>query len=351
MNQNNKSDNIFDVIIIGAGTAGSLLAARLSTNPVLQILVLEAGHNRNDDANVRTPSLSRNLLGNPVYDWQFQTSPEAGLRGRVIQHPRGKLWGGSSAINSHALVYPSRRYHDVWAKLLGSGIAERKVVWDWEGIRKFYRRFQTVQMPNEDVRQELGIGTFGSEEGRGHDDDATGGGNDDGAKENSEHIQASFPTTVHVLQKAWADTFHGLGYSDLKDPVDGKIIGGSTTTNAIDSAKGERSHAGVAFLDPAMKRKNVVIRSDALVERILFDENKLNGRLVATGVLYSQNAVQAEVTVYARHEVIICAGTFGSPKILELSGIGQRNILAAAGIGCLHDLPGVGGKLAFIVIG
>jgi choline dehydrogenase-like flavoprotein len=98
MNQNNKSDNVFDVIIIGAGTAGSLLAARLSTNPALQILILEAGHNRNDDANVRTPSPSRNLLGNPIYDWQFQTSPEAGLRGRVTQQPRGKLWGGSSAI-------------------------------------------------------------------------------------------------------------------------------------------------------------------------------------------------------------------------------------------------------------
>jgi hypothetical protein len=71
---------------------------------------------------------------------------------------------------------------------------------------------------------------------------------------------------AHVLQKGWADTFHGLGYSDLKDPVDGETIGGSTT-NAIDSAKGERSHAGVAFLDPAMKRKNVVIRSGVLVEK------------------------------------------------------------------------------------
>jgi choline dehydrogenase-like flavoprotein len=86
-------------------------------------------------------------------------------------------------------------------------------------------------------------------------------------------------------------------------------------------------------------------------KKILFDENKLNGRLVATGVLYSQNAVRAEVTVHARHEVIICAGTFGSPKILKLSGIGQRSRLAAAGIGCLRDLPGVGGKLAFTAFG
>jgi choline dehydrogenase-like flavoprotein len=194
MNQNNKSENnVFGIIIIGAGTAGSLLAARLSTNPALQILVIEAGHNRNDDANVRTPSLWRNLLRNPIYNWQFQTSPEAGLRGRVIQQPRGKLWGGSSAINSHALVYPSKRDHDAWAKLLGNGIAERKVVWDWEGVRRFYRQFQSVQLPTEDVRQELGIGTFGLKEGGGHDDDATGARNDEEAKENPEHIKHPFP--------------------------------------------------------------------------------------------------------------------------------------------------------------
>lgn len=96
----------FDIIIIGAGTAGSLLAARRSSNPSLRIPVLEAGENRNEDANVRVPGFSRNLLGNPSYDWQFETSPEKGLNGRVIQQPRGKLWGGSSAINSHALVYP-----------------------------------------------------------------------------------------------------------------------------------------------------------------------------------------------------------------------------------------------------
>jgi choline dehydrogenase-like flavoprotein len=99
-----------------------------------------------------------------------------------------------------------------------------------------------------------------------------------------------------------------------------------------------------------MKRENVVIRSGAFVEKILFDENKLNTRLVATGVLYSQNAARADVTVHARHEVVICAGTFGSPKILELSGIGQHSRLAAAGIECLHDLPGVGGKPAFVVL-
>ena len=91
----------------------------------------------------------------------------------------GKLWGGSSAINSHALVYPPRRYHDVWAKLLGNDVAERKVVWNWEGVRRLYRRFQTVQMPTEDVRQELRIGIFGLKDGVDYDDKAAGGGNDE----------------------------------------------------------------------------------------------------------------------------------------------------------------------------
>lgn len=108
MNPQSAKDS-FDVVIIGAGTAGSLLAARLSHSATLQILALEAGENRNDDANVRTPGLQRNVLGNPAYDWQYQTAPEPWLNGRVILQPRGKLWGGSSAINSHALVYPSRK--------------------------------------------------------------------------------------------------------------------------------------------------------------------------------------------------------------------------------------------------
>ncbi|KUJ15213.1 alcohol oxidase [Mollisia scopiformis] len=339
MSSKNPVDT-FDIIIVGGGTAGSVLAARLSSNPSLRILVLEAGQNRNEDPNVRVPGFSKYLLGNPSYDWQFQTSPEEGLNGRVIQQPRGKLWGGSSAINSHALVYPSRGYHNAWSSLLGRGAAKSAERWDWEGIKRYYRKFQTLQEPSEDVKRELSIEV--SEWGVG--DDA---GKPQSQKNENGHegVRASFPVTPHVLQKAWVDAIHDLGFSTSKNPLDGDLVGGSTTTNAIDSSKRERSHAGVAFLEPSTKRENLVVRSNVFVEKVMFDENEKNGNLVASGVLYRPETSQQDVTVYARQEVIICAGTYGSPKILELSGIGDREIMAAVGINCLRNLPGVGENL------
>jgi choline dehydrogenase-like flavoprotein len=328
MSSGNKDDT-FDIIIIGGGTAGSVLAARLSPTATLRILVLEAGQNCNSDPRVSTPGLASTLLGDQNYDWGFRTVSEEGLNGRVILQPRGKLWGGSSAINSHALVYPSRGYHDAWGSLVGVGKG-----WDWEGIGNYYRRFQKLQAPGEKVKRELGIGDY-AVEGKGareHDE-----------SEYEEGVQASYPVTLYPMQKAWADAIQDLGYSSSKNPVEGDVLGGSTTTNAIDSSRGERSHAGVAFLEPSTKRDNLVVRSNVLVNKIIFGEAKRDGKLVALGVLYSQ-ADGRVVTVHANREVVVCAGTFGSPKVLELSGIGQRERVTAAGIKCLRELDGVGGK-------
>lgn len=324
-----KKDDTFDIIIIGGGTAGSVLAARLSSTPTLRILVLEAGQNRNSDPRVSTPGLAGRLLGNQNYDWGFRTVSEQGLNGRVILQPRGKLWGGSSAINSHALVYPSRGYHDAWGSLVGTG-----KIWDWEGIGKYYRRFQKLRAPGEEVKRDLRIGDLAVEGGDARKDDES---------EYEEGVHVSYPVTVHLMQKAWADTIQDVGYGSSKNPVEGDVLGGSTTTNAVDSSKGERSHAGVAFLEPSTKRDNLVVRSNVLVNKIIFGEEKRDSQLVAMGVLYSQEDGKT-VIVHANREVVVCAGTFGSPKLLELSGIGQRERLTAAGITCLRELEGVGGK-------
>ena len=107
----------YDIIIIGAGTAGCVLANRLSEDPNISILLLEAGDNNNSDERIYTPGLQTQLFRNPSFDWDYESEPQSGINGRTMKHPRGKMLGGSSAINSFALVYPSAAGLNVWAEL------------------------------------------------------------------------------------------------------------------------------------------------------------------------------------------------------------------------------------------
>lgn len=307
----------FDIIIVGGGTAGCVLASRLSSVSHLDVLLLEAGPDNNAGPKVSTPLASRRMFSDPKYDWDFRTVPQVGLDGRVIQHTRGRMIGGSSAINSHSLVYPNRAMHDAWAEIAGD---DR---WSWERIKRFYKTFQTVQ-----------------------GQDVTGKGFSTVEPMACGPIQASYPKHMHILQSAWEDVFRSLGaYSD-QDGVSGRAMGGLTTTNAIDGRAmiGERSHSGNSFLKPAIGRQNLTVETDARVKRVVFQEHGSGDTksLQAVGVDYEKGGIT--LSVKANKEVILCAGAFGSPQILELSGIGSRGILEKAGVQCLVDLPGVGGK-------
>lgn len=304
----------FDVIIVGGGTAGCVLAAKLSALPHLRVLLLEAGINRNDDIKVRTPGLSRSMMGDSDYDWDFATTPQIELENRVIRQTRGRMIGGCSAINSHSLLFPNTAMHEAWARLCGD---DR---WNWEQMKDCYHKFMQVQIEDEELA----------------------------AKAPSHGpVQASYPKDVHVLHKAWEEVFEGLGaLCNYEDQVEVKV-GGFTATNAIDARLGigERSHSGKAYLSPVMGRPNLVIAEGALAERILVEkkESGTGTELYAKGVHYQQAGRSVFAT--AEFEVVLCAGVFGSPQILELSGIGQRSVLAQAGIECLLELPGVGGMI------
>ncbi|KAJ9604062.1 hypothetical protein H2200_011585 [Cladophialophora chaetospira] len=308
----------FDVIIVGGGTAGCVLASRLSAQQHLKILLLEAGVNRNDDINVCAPGLSRIMMRNPDYDWDFVTTPQVELENRVIYQTRGRMIGGSSAINSHCLLFPSKSMHDTWAKLCDD---DR---WSWEQMKDCYRRFMQVQTSVEASAAE-----------------------DVSDEHNLPRVQASYPRKTHILSQAWEDVFEGVGaLCDYEGQVE-VGVGGLTCINAIDGrpGKGERSHAGKAYLAPVLGRPNLVIVEGALVERIVIEERKAKTgeELHATGVLYRQAG--RLILASAELEVVLCAGVFGSPQILELSGIGHRDVLARANIECLLDLPGVGENL------
>ncbi|KAF4988053.1 hypothetical protein FGRMN_9999 [Fusarium graminum] len=305
--------NSFDIVIVGGGTAGCVLASRLSIRQDLKILLLEAGFSRDYDEVVTTPLISRRMFEDPKYDWCSKSVPQMGLEGRVIQHTRGKMLGGSSGINSHSLVFPSKAMHEAWANISGD---DR---WGWEGIKHCYTKFFTEQ-----EHPVLG-----------------------GSSKADGPIQASFPKTLDTMQKAWEVAFENLGAKSVSDGPSGEAQGGFTTRNAIDSRPnlGTRSFASNAYLKPVLHRKNLVVICGANVQKIIFQDTERcgGGDLRAAGVIYEN--MGKSIVATANREVIICAGAVGSPKILEHSGLGDKDILEPLGIRCLVNLPGVGENL------
>jgi choline dehydrogenase-like flavoprotein len=304
----------YDFILVGAGSASCLIASRLSQQlPDHQVLVLEAGEHICDDPNVQTPGLQGRLLLNPAYDWQYSSVPEPGLNDSMVKHPRGKLVGGTSAINSHSVVFPNYEWHDRIAEELLSDSGREE--WSSQGMRDCYKRWQAESCG------------------------ARVGNNEDSL----DRVQTSFPRSMDVLQSKWTEAFEELGHPTRTTGFTESSVGAVTVTNAIDSSKAERSHAATAFLDPALKRGNVILRTGVKVDKIAFDHAlTADGKLHAKGIRYTYEG--EEYTICAQ-EIILCAGVFESPAILERSGVGSKTILAAANVPVLYNLSSVGENL------
>jgi choline dehydrogenase-like flavoprotein len=227
----------YDFILAGAGSAACLIASRLSQQlPDKRILVLEAGEHLRNDPKVQTPGLSVKLQSDPTYDWQYSTAPEPGLNDRRVKHPRGKLVGGSSAINSHSVVFPNYEWHDRIAEELLSDSGRTE--WSSQGMRDCYRRWQTG---SSETKVNANI-------------------------ECLDRVQTSWPPTMDVLQSRWMESFEKLGHPTSNTGFSESFAGAVTVTNAVDSSKGERSHAGTAFLEPALERGNVTLRTGVKIK-------------------------------------------------------------------------------------
>ena len=287
----------FDYIVVGAGSAGSVLANRLSADPKHQVLVLEAG--RESHPWTRIPVGFAKLIENPAANWLYSSEPDAGTGQRRIPIPRGKLLGGSSAINGMVFVRGQAQDYDTWAQLGNRG-------WSYREVLPIFRDMESYQ---------------------GDADDEYRGRN--GLLKVTENNETG--PLYGALIKAAGEV--GIAYS--KDYNGAKQDGIAMTQATI--RQGRRMSTAVCYLDPARRRANLTIQANALTECLLIEGKR------CVGVRYTVGGQQREAR--ANREVVVSAGSINSPQLLELSGIGQPELLQSLGIEVRHALKGVGENL------
>jgi choline dehydrogenase len=286
----------FDYIVVGAGSAGAVVANRLSADGRARVLLLEAG--RASHPLSRIPISFAKFINNPATNWCYDAEPEDSTGQRRIPVPRGRMLGGSSSINGMVFVRGQAQDFDTWAQLGNRG-------WSYQDVLPFFRRMESYAGGNDDFR------------GR------------DGPLKVTDIDEAG------PLYDMFFDAAEQIGINRNPD-YNGPVQDGISMSQAT-IRKGRRMSTAHCYLEPARSRSNLMIQSRAYTDRLLLDGRR------CVGVRYTLNGETVEAA--ATREVIVSAGAVNSPKLLELSGIGRPELLRSFGIDVQHALPGVGENL------
>ncbi|WEG09154.1 GMC family oxidoreductase N-terminal domain-containing protein [Microbacterium horticulturae] len=284
-----------DYIVVGAGSAGAALAARLSEDPHTDVLLLEAG-GPDKALELHVPAAFSKLFRGP-YDWNYDTIPQEHLEGRTVYWPRGKTLGGSSSLNAMMWIRGFAADYDAW----GDAVGPR---WSWEGLVPYFRRVENTQDAADETQ-----GTAGPQR--------------------VEHQRDPRPHTVAFLEAA-----REAGYPVT--PANLPAAQGFSQT-MVTHSRGARASTADAYLRPASRRRNLRVVTNALVRRVTFAGTR------ATGVYVEIDGITRQAV--ARREVILCGGAVNTPQLLQLSGIGPADHLRDRGIHPLVDAPEVGANL------
>ncbi|UCH48819.1 MAG: choline dehydrogenase [Betaproteobacteria bacterium] len=284
----------YDYVIVGAGSAGCVLANRLSANGRYKVLLLEAGP-KDSNPWIHVPIGYGKLFAEPKVNWMYQSEPEAELNGRRVFTPRGKVLGGSSSINGLVYVRGQREDFDEWARLGNAG-------WGFDDVLPYFRKSEAFQR---------GANTYHGGEGP---------------------LAVSELPDKHVLCDSFIEAATSIGIA-RNDDFNGEQQGGAGYYHAT-ARNGRRASSAVAYLRPARKRRNLRVLTDALVTRVSFAQGR------ATSVEYRR--ANNDHIVHARKEILLCGGSINSPQLLQLSGVGPRTLLERNGVSVVADAPGVG---------